>query len=205
MAGENNAWPSLRVEDWVPTRATLHMWAQIVGKVRLVHSPMVNHWWQTTLYVTARGLTTSTIPYAKQAFDIEFDFVDHQLVIRSTNGATRTVALEPKSVAEFYTQTMHALDELGFPTRIQPHPNEVDPAPPFAADVEHASYDPAAAQSFWRQLVHASRVLGQFRSRFVGKVSPVHFFWGEMVSRAPGSPVAVRHATPAVPQTWVTG
>ncbi|MCV7260302.1 DUF5996 family protein [Mycobacterium shimoidei] len=180
MAGENNAWPSLRVEDWVPTRATLHMWAQIVGKVRLVHSPMVNHWWQTTLYVTARGLTTSTIPYAKQAFDIEFDFVDHQLVIRSTNGATRTVALEPKSVAEFYTQTMHALDELGFPTRIQPHPNEVDPAPPFAADVEHASYDPAAAQLFWRQLVHASRVLGQFRSRFVGKVSPVHFFWGAM-------------------------
>lgn len=115
MAQHSNAWPSLRVDDWAPTRDTLHMWTQIVGKVRLVHSPMVNHWWQVTLYVTPRGLTTSTIPYATEAFDIEFDFIDHQLLIRSSTGAPRAVALKPKSVAEFYSQTMQALDELGFP------------------------------------------------------------------------------------------
>lgn len=180
MAQHTNAWPTLRVDDWAPTRDTLHMWTQIVGKIRLAHSPMVNHWWQVTLYVTARGLTTSAIPYRNEAFDIEFDFVDHELVIRGSLGATRTVALEPKSVAEFYSQTMQALDELGFHTRIQSHPNEVDPAPRFADDVEHASYDPDAAHLFWRQLLAANRVLGQFRSRFVGKVSPVHFFWGAM-------------------------
>jgi hypothetical protein len=175
-----DAWPSLRVDDWAPTRDTLHMWTQIVGKVRLAHSPMVNHWWQVTSYVTPRGLTTSAIPYRTEAFDIEFDFIDHRLVIRSSTGATRTLRLEPKSVAEFYSQTMQALDELGFRTRIQSHPNEVDPAPPFADDVEHASYDPEAAYLFWRQLLQANRVLGQFRSRFMGKVSPVHFFWGAM-------------------------
>ncbi|HEY2500714.1 MAG TPA: DUF5996 family protein [Mycobacterium sp.] len=176
----SDTWPSLRVDDWSPTRDTLHMWAQIVGKIRLVHSPMVNHWWQVTSYVTPRGLTTSAIPYETEAFDIEFDFIDHMLLIRSSTGATRTVRLEPKSVAEFYSQTMRALDELGLHTRIQSHPNEVDPAPRFADDVEHASYDPEAANLFWRQLLQANRVLGQFRSRFMGKVSPVHFFWGAM-------------------------
>ena len=180
MAQHRGAWPSLRVDDWVPTRETLHMWSQIVGKIRLTHSPMVNHWWQVTSYVTARGLCTSAIPYGTEVFDIEFDFIDHQLVIRSSTGATRAVALESKSVAEFYSQTMHALDELGLHTRIQPHPNEVDPALRFDEDVEHASYDPVAAQLFWRQLLAASRVFGRFRSRFVGKVSPVHFFWGAM-------------------------
>ncbi|WP_375487220.1 DUF5996 family protein [uncultured Mycobacterium sp.] len=180
MAQHTTTWPSLRVEDWTLTRDTLHMWTQIVGKVRLAHSPMVNHWWQVTMYVTPRGLTTSAIPQGTEAFDIEFDFVDHHLVIRSSAGAARTVRLEPKSVAEFYAQTMHALDELGLHTNIQSHPNEVDPAPRFAEDVEHKSYDAAAAHLFWRQLLHANRVLGQFRSRFVGKASPVHFFWGAM-------------------------
>lgn len=175
-----DAWPSLRVDEWTPTRETLHMWTQIVGKIRLAHAPMVNHWWQVTLYVTPRGLTTSAIPYGSEVFDIEFDFIDHQLVIRSSTGATRTVRLEPKSVAEFYAETMQALVELGFPTRIQSHPNEVDPAPGFAEDVEHASYDPDAANLFWRQLIQAHRVLSRFRSRFAGKVSPVHFFWGAM-------------------------
>jgi Family of unknown function (DUF5996) len=125
-------------------------------------------------------LTTSAIPFGTEAFDIELDFIDHQLLIRASTGATRNVALEPKSVAEFYAQTMRALDELGFTTHIQPHPNEVDPALPFAEDSEHASYDRDAANLFWRQLLQASRVLGQFRSRFIGKVSPVHFFWGAM-------------------------
>jgi hypothetical protein len=180
MTKHTSAWPSLRVEDWAPTRDTLHMWTQIVGKIRLAHSPMVNHWWQVTLYVTPRGLTTSAIPHGDEAFDVEFDFIDHQLLIRASTGAIRTVRLEPKSVAEFYSQTMHALDELGLDTRIQSHPNEVDPAPRFAEDVEHASYDPGAVHLFWRQLLDATRVIGQFRSRFVGKVSPVHFFWGAM-------------------------
>jgi hypothetical protein len=180
MAQRNNAWPSLRVDDWTPTRDTLHMWTQIVGKIRLAHLPLVNHWWQVTLYVTSRGLTTLAIPHGSDTFDIEFDFVAQQLVIRSSTGATRTVALEPKSVAEFYSQTMQALDELGLSTRIQSHPNEVDPALPFAGDDQHASYDGDAANLFWRQLVQANRVLGQFRARFVGKVSPVHFFWGAM-------------------------
>lgn len=156
------------------------MWMQIVGKVRLAHAPLVNHWWQVTLYVTPRGLTTSAIPYDTEGFDIEFDFIDHQLLIRTSTGATRSVRLEPKSVAEFYSQTMQALDDLGLPTRIQAHPNEVDPALAFAEDVEHASYDRDAAHLFWRQLLQANRVLGQFRSRFIGKVSPVHFFWGAM-------------------------
>jgi hypothetical protein len=153
---------------------------QIVGKVRLAHSPMVNHWWQVALYVTPRGLTTSAVPYGTQAFDIEFDFIDHQLLFRSSTGATRAVALKPKSVAEFYSQTMQSLDELGFPTRIQSHANEVDPALPFDQDYQHASYDGDAANLFWRQLLAANRVLGQFRSYFIGKVSPVHFFWGAM-------------------------
>jgi uncharacterized protein DUF5996 len=180
MAQNTNEWPSLRVDDWAPTRDTLHMWTQIVGKIRLAHSPMVNHWWQVTLYVTARGLTTLAIPHPTGAFDIEFDFIDHQLLIRSSTGTIRTVALEPKSVAEFYSQTMQALDELRLPTHIQSHPNEVDPALPFAEDNEHASYDRGAANLFWCQLLQANRVLAQFRSRFIGKVSPVHFFWGAM-------------------------
>jgi Family of unknown function (DUF5996) len=180
MAQRTNAWPGLRVDDWTPTRDTLHMWTQIVGKVRLAYLPLVNHWWEVTLYVTSRGLTTLAIPHATEAFDIEFDFIDRRLLIRSSTGAIRTVALEPKSVAEFYSQTMQALDELGLRTHIQSHPNEVDPALPFAEDSEHASYDRGAANLFWCQLLQANRVLGQFRSRFIGKVSPVHFFWGAM-------------------------
>ncbi|GFG86257.1 DUF5996 family protein [Mycolicibacter algericus] len=173
-------WPRLRVQDWGPTRDTLHMWTQIVGKVRLAHAPLVNHWWQVTLYVTARGLATSAIPYGSDVFDIEFDFVDHQLGIRSGCGATRAIALRRQSVAEFHSAFMSALDELGLHTAIQSHPNEVQQAIPFAEDVEHASYDAQAAQLFWRQLVQAHRVLSRFRSRFIGKVSPVHFFWGAM-------------------------
>ncbi|MFE2985822.1 DUF5996 family protein [Streptomyces sp. NPDC059262] len=173
-------WPQLRVADWTETRDTLHMWTQIVGKIRLAHAPLVNHWWQVTLYVSPRGLTTSAIPYRAGVFDIEFDLLDHLLRMRSSNGTHRTVALEPKPVADFYRETMQALGDLGIETRIQAHPNEVDPAIPFSEDRQHASYDPNAAQLFWRQLLQANRVLGEFRSHFVGKVSPVHFFWGAM-------------------------
>ncbi|MFH8528670.1 DUF5996 family protein [Streptomyces tendae] len=174
------AWPSLRVADWTKTRDTLHMWTQIVGKLRLAHAPLVNHWWQVALYVTPRGLTTSAVPYGDGAFDAEFDFVEHRLVIRSSDGASREVALEPVSVATFYTRTMRALRELGIEASFQRRPNEVEPSIPFADDEQHCSYDATAAHLFWRQLLQANRVLGRFRAEFTGKVSPVHFFWGAM-------------------------
>ncbi|MWA01542.1 hypothetical protein F8568_014370 [Actinomadura sp. LD22] len=174
------AWPRLRVADWTRTRDTLHMWTQIVGKIRMAHAPLVNHWWQVTLYVSPRGLITSAVPYAAGAFDMEFDFVADVLRIRSSSGEERRVALEPKPVADFYAETMDHLVGLGIETEIQARPNEVEPSIPFADDHQHASYDAEAAHLFWRQLLQANRVMGEFRSRFVGKVSPVHFFWGAM-------------------------
>lgn len=174
------AWPRLRVEEWTPTRDTLHMWMQIVGKVRLAHAPLVNHWWQVTFYVTPRGLSTSSIPYGSELFDIEFDFVRHRLVIRSSDGREREVELRPMPVAEFLDRFMGCLDDLGLATRIQGRPNEVDSDLPFAEDFRHDAYDPEAVHLFWRQLLHAHRGLAAFRSRFAGKVSPVHFFWGAM-------------------------
>ncbi|HEY8482605.1 MAG TPA: DUF5996 family protein [Spirillospora sp.] len=188
------AWPRLRVADWTATRETLHMWTQIVGKIRLAHAPLLNHWWQVTLYVTPRGLTTSAIPHGPGCFDIEFDFVDHVLHIRGSEAPTRRVKLEPISVADFYGQVMGILDELGITARFQPRPNEVDPSVPFAEDDRHASYDPDAAHLFWRQLLQADRVMGEFRSRFVGKVSPVHLFWGALdlaCTRFSGRPAPV--------------
>ncbi len=178
MAGVG--WPRLRVTDWTDTRDTLHMWTQIVGKIRMVHTPLSNHWWNATLYVSPSGLTTSTIPYGDGAFDIEFDFIDHRLNIRTTDGHHRHVELAPTAVADFYAKTMGALADLGVRTHIYATPNEVDPAIPFDEDHQHAAYDPQAAQLFWRQLLQANRVLGAFRSGFVGKASPVHFFWGGM-------------------------
>lgn len=174
----DNPWPALRVADWEPTRDTPHMWTQIVGKIRLTHSPLVNHWWQVTFYVSPRGLTTSSIPYRNRLFDMEFDFVDHELAIRTSDGGSGSVALASKSVAEFYDETLTALRQLGIDTRISATPNEVDPAIPFAQDHQHASYDAEAANLFWRQLIQAHRVINDFRSHYIGKVSPVHFFWG---------------------------
>ncbi|HLR93255.1 MAG TPA: DUF5996 family protein [Jiangellaceae bacterium] len=174
------SWPRLRVADWAQTRDTLHMWTQIVGKVRMSQAPFVNHWWQVTLYASPRGLTTGAIPHGGRLFDLEFDFCEHQLLISTSDGQRRTIRLEPKSVAEFYHQVMDALDQLGIQPRFQAQPNEVDPAIRFAEDTHNASYDPEAAQLFWRQLIQASRVFDEFRSHFVGKVSPVHFFWGAM-------------------------
>jgi hypothetical protein len=201
-------WPRLRVADWVESRDTLHMWTQIVGKIRLAHAPMVNHWWQVTLYVTPRGLTTSAIPHGTGVFDIEFDFVDHRLVIRADDGDRRELALAPKPVSQFYAEIMGALGELGIRTRIYPRPNEVEAAIPFADDHRHASYDPHAARLFWGQLVQANRVFEEFRSEFVGKTSPVHFFWGSMdlaCTRFSGRP-APPHPPDGVPNLpdWVT-
>ncbi|MFE4502603.1 DUF5996 family protein [Rhodococcus sp. NPDC056743] len=173
-------WPALRVDDWTDTRDTLHMWVQIVGKIRLACSPLINHWWQVTLYVTPRGLTTSSIPYGDRIFDIEFDFCEHQLRIRDSSGASHEIPLEPQSVSTFYARTMEALRALNISVDIAPTPNEVDPALPFADDHVHCSYDAEAVHLFWRQLVQAHRVISEFRAGFIGKVSPVHFFWGAM-------------------------
>lgn len=178
--GSRRAWPRLRVDDWTETRDTMHMWTQIVGKIRLSQSPLLNHWWQVTLYVTPRGLTTGTIPHRGGSFDLELDFVEHHLRVRSSAGEQRFVGLSSRPVADFYSETMSALDDLGIDVVIDVRPNEVDPAVPFPQDRVHATYAPEAAQLFWRQLVHADRVMGEFRSHFVGKVSPVHFFWGAM-------------------------
>jgi len=170
-------WPELRVADWEPTRRSLHMWTQIVGKVRLAHAPLLNHWWQVPLYVSPRGLTTSAIPFGTNSFDMEFDFVDHALRVRVSDGGAATIDLRDTSVAQFHEAVLSTLGGLGVDTRISNGPNEVDPAIPFAEDT-HVGYDPAAANAFWRQLVQADRVVNEFRAQFVGKVSPVHFFWG---------------------------
>lgn len=177
---QDRSWPQLKVADWTATRDTLHLWTQIVGKVRLVRAPLVNHWWQVTLYVTPRGLSTGSIPDGRRVFDIEFDFVAHELRMRTSDGDARSVRLEPKSVSDFHAQTLRALRELGVEAEISATPNEVEPAIPFAQDTEHATYDPTAARLFWEQLIQAHRVMEEFRSHFVGKVSPVHFFWGSM-------------------------
>ena len=172
-------WPALRVAEWTDTRDTLHMWTQIVGKLRLANAPMINHWWQVVvLYVSARGLTRSAIPRGQRLFDIEFDFCDHRLRIRDSSGAQRLVALAPKPVAQFYPETTAALRNLGLDVAIRTTPVEVERAIPFEDGHEHAAYDPDAAHLFWRQLLQAHRMLTEFRSRFIGKVSPVHLFWG---------------------------
>ena len=172
------AWPELVVEEWHDTRDTLHMWSQIVGKVRMELTPLVNHWWNVPLYVSTRGLTTSPIPYRGRSFAMTFDFVAHELVIETDDPDRRTVALRPKPVATFYEETMAALESLDIEVHILPRPVEVEKAIPFADDYEHASYDPDAAHRFWRLLVQCDRVFTEFRSRYLGKVSPVHVFWG---------------------------
>ena len=172
------AWPALPLAEWRDTYATLHMWTQIVGKTRLALAPMENHWWQVPLYVTPRGLSTSAMPSGNRTLAVEFDFIDHVLSVESSDGATSTLPLIPRSVADFYTAYMTALRSLGFAPTIRPVPVEVETAIPFAEDRQHASYDADAAHRCWQILVQADRVLKRFRGRFLGKASPVHFFWG---------------------------
>jgi hypothetical protein len=171
-------WPSLAVKDWQDTYATLHMWTQIVGKIRLAQTPLVNHWWNTTLYVTPRGLTTSSMPYGNRVFQIDFDFIEHQLLINTNNGSTNSIELKPRSVADFYGEMMDTLKALGIEVHIHARPDEVTEPIPFAEDEKHASYDAQYANRLWRILVQVDRVFKQFRSGFIGKCSPVHFFWG---------------------------
>ena len=171
-------WPALPYEAWQDTCTTLHLWTQIVGKIRLAKTPWINHSWHVTLYVTPRGLTTSSIPDGGRAFQIDFDFIDQALLIQTSGGAARRLPFEPRSVAEFHDRLLATLAEVGVNVRIHGRPNEVAHPIPFRDDHEHATYDADAAQRFWRVLLQVDRVLKQFRTRFLGKVSPVHFFWG---------------------------
>jgi hypothetical protein len=172
------AWPPLPLEGWSGTYATLHLWTQIVGKIRLTQSARMNHGWQVTLYVTARGLGTSPIPHGTRAFELDFDFLESVLVVRVSDGGTGRVALEAQTVAAFYRRLMAEMQRLGVPVKIKTRPNEVPDPVPFDQDERPRSYDADAARRFWRVLVQADRVFRIFRGRFVGKASPVHFFWG---------------------------
>ena len=206
MNGASDYWPALPFAEWKDTAITLHMWTQIVGKIRLTLTPWTNHSWHVALYVTARGLTTSPIPHDSSTFEIRFDFIDHQLRILKSDGAGRTIELKPRSVAEFYRAVMKTLSDLSLPVTINTMPNEIADPVPFDQDEEHHSYDREYANRFWRVLVQSDRVLKEFRSRFCGKCSPVHFFWGSFdlaVTRfsgrpAPAHPGGVPHLPDAI-------
>ncbi|MGC2032000.1 MAG: DUF5996 family protein [Steroidobacteraceae bacterium] len=170
-------WPELDYEAWRDTRDTLHLWTQIIGKVRLMRTPWLNHSWHVPLYVAATGLTTSPIPHGARTFEIQFDFIEHALDIRSDAG-TRRLALQPQSVADFYGAVTAALDELGIAVAINSRPCEIEAAIDFSRDHSHAAYDPEYARRFWQVLLQTDRVMKQFRTAFIGKCSPVHFFWG---------------------------
>lgn len=177
-AGGDETWPALPLAEWEATRATLHMWTQVVGKIRLAQTPLVNHWWNVPLYVSARGLTTSAMPHGERTFEIEFDFVAHELLLRANDGAAESLPLAPRTVAEFYAEVMGTLRGMNLPVKIWTTPVEVPDPVPFEQDRAHAAYDAAAAHRHWRVLAQSARVFESFRSRFLGKCSPVHFFWG---------------------------
>ena len=177
-ADRPECWPSLPLGSWNDTRATLHMWTQIVGKVRLALTPLINHWWNVPLYVTARGLTTSLIPYGERSFELRFDFLKHQLVLETSDGALKALPLTAKSVADFYQEFMAMLRAQTINVKIWRMPVEIPNPIAFDQDRVHASYDPESVEKFWRILVSVDAIFNQFRSRFIGKSSPVHFFWG---------------------------
>src|SRR5204863_1746982 len=199
-------WPALDYSEWRETCATLQLWTQIIGKIRLALGPWINHSWGVTLYVTARGLTTSLIPYGSRAFEIEFDFTRHELRIITTEGDERVIMLQPQSVANFYREVMDNLRELGVEVRIGMKPNETLEAIPFDHDEKHAAYDLEYANRFWRVLLQTDRVFKEFRADFCGKCSPVHFFWGSFDlavtrfsgRRAPPHPGGVPHLPDSV-------
>jgi Family of unknown function (DUF5996) len=178
MALDSAVWPRLMLAEWQDTHDTVHMWMQIVGKTRLALAPRENHWWHVPLYVSTRGLVTSPMPYRSRAFDVAFDFIDHRLVVSTSDGTARSMALRPQAVADFYQEYLATLDTLGITVKIWPVPVEVDAPIPFLDDRRHASYDAELAQRFFHMLLHANRILTRFKGRFLGKASPVHFFWG---------------------------
>ena len=171
-------WPDLPLEAWSETCETLHRWTQIVGKVQMKLTPLVNHWWNVTFFVTSRGMITPPIPYGARTFEVVFDFVQHRLLIECSDGRAETIKLEPMPVADFYGRFMSALRRLGIDVRIWTMPVEIKDAVPFEQDRMHAQYDPVYVQRFWQALLQSDRLLREFRARFIGKVTPVHFFWG---------------------------
>lgn len=175
-----SAWPELNLHEWTATRDTLHMWLQIVGKVRLVQTPWINHSWHATFYLTSHGLTTSLIPYGNRAFQIDLDLIGHRLSVTTNDGSRGGFPLEPQTVAAFYQRLMGELSRLGLPVRIVARPSELPDPIPFAGDDVHRDYDPDAVNRFWRILVQTERVMMRFRTRFIGKCSPIHLFWGAM-------------------------
>ena len=201
-----NEWPELPYAAWKDTRDTLHLWTQIVGKIRLMQTPWLNHSWHVVLYVTARGLTTSPIPYRERAFQIDFDFIDHVLRVRTSDGHFRKLLLAPMPVAQFYAELFAAMAELGLDVRITMMPCEIADCIPFDQDRTHVAYDRDYATRFWRVLLSSHKVLTRFRTGFVGKSSPVHFFWGSFDlavtrfsgRRAPRHPGGVPHLPDAV-------
>jgi Family of unknown function (DUF5996) len=196
-----NPWPALPLAEWRDTCATLHMWTQIVGKIRLALTPLVNHWWEVHLYVTARGLTTSPIPYEHGNFEIEFDFIEHLLRIETSNGATETIELEPRTVANFYREVMETVRGVGISVDIWDMPVEVPNPVRFSLDTAHAAYDRTYAHRFWQVLVAIDPIFKEFRGRFIGKCSPVHFFWGSFdlcVTRFSGRRAPERQGADAV-------
>ena len=178
MSSVSIAWPTLPLAEWQETHDTLHMWMQVVGKTRLALAPRENHWWHVPFYVTARGLSTSPMSYRSRTFEAHFDLVDHRLVLDTSEGVTRSIALRPQPVAAFYREYMDTLAGLGITVKIWPVPVEVEAPIPFEEDRRHASYDAGHAHRFFLMLLHANRVLTRFKGRFLGKTSPVHFFWG---------------------------
>src|ERR1700742_3193812 len=200
VSDSQTCWPSLPLSEWQQTRDTLHMWTQMVGKVRLALTPKTNHWWNVALHMSSRGLTTSTIPYGDRVFEIEFDFLEHQLVIKTCDPATKTIPLAPRSVADFYKELMSALQALKIDVKIWKMPVEIPDPIAFDQATIPASYDKEYARRFWRTLVSVDDVFKVFRSRFIGKSSPVHFFWGSFDlavtrfsgRRAPAKPGADR-------------
>ena len=199
-----NVWPALPYAEWKDTLDTLHMWMQIAGKVRMELTPAVNHWWHVPLYVSARGLTTGPIPHGTRSFELEFDFLDHRLFVRACEGDVRAVEMRPRTVADFYAELMAALEGLGLGVRINTMPQEVADPVRFEQDTTHASYDADAASRFWRVLAQADRVLREFRGRWLGKCSPVHFFWGSMdlaVTRFSGKPAPPHPGAPGLPDS----
>lgn len=188
-ADRPECWPELPLDSWKDTCATLHMWTQIVGKIRLTLTPLINHWWNVPLYVTVRGLTTSRIPYGESSFEIWFDFTQHQLVLETSDGVMKALPLVPRSVADFYQALMEMLRSAGIEVKIWHMPVEIPDPVPFDQDRVHAAYDAASVEKFWRILLSVDSVFNQFRSEFLGKSSPVHFFWGSFdlaVSRFSG-------------------
>jgi hypothetical protein len=171
-------WPSLPLSDWKDSLDTLHRCMQVVGKTRLALAAPLNHWWHITLYLTARGLTTSPMPYGVRSFEVELDFIDHNLLIRTNEGATRALALVPRTVADFYREYLGLLDSLGFRVKLRPTPSELEDTEPLNEDRRHSAYDADYVNRCWKILSRTDRALQQFRGRFIGKCSPVHFFWG---------------------------